>query len=303
MSEINLDNIRTTVSPSSLGSYFGVGFNTPEEQFLIDTGEVINEFDEDAILRMELGNILEDSATDFFEKMIFKTPITDRNTEVKTDSEGKIRYKLDGKMMWRGKPAIYENKISNSAGVKFTENLGYHIQLQTYMMLEGCEYGILAGLYQGKPIYKVFEKDEALQADIKIMIDFIHSALNGLVDFYDDFPVDILAKYGKEVIYEPITNLSAITVEYLHKLAELNDAKKKIEKEIKELEFLHSGDVGIEAGTYQDDKIILTVSDVKRNGSFDVDAFRAAHPFLDLSPYYKPDSYYKMRKIKLKETN
>ena len=58
MSEIK---VRDYVRSSSLGSYFGVGFNSPKDQFLLDTGQAVQEFDDDAQARMDLGNELEDA--------------------------------------------------------------------------------------------------------------------------------------------------------------------------------------------------------------------------------------------------
>ena len=47
--------VRYYVTPSSIGSYFGVGFNSPEEQFEIDSAQEESTFDADSLDRMELG--------------------------------------------------------------------------------------------------------------------------------------------------------------------------------------------------------------------------------------------------------
>ena len=56
---------RFDVIASSLGSYFGVGFNTVQEQLDIDLGKTEKIFDEDAQDRMDLGNAMEDGCMNF----------------------------------------------------------------------------------------------------------------------------------------------------------------------------------------------------------------------------------------------
>lgn len=292
--------LRYYVTPSNLASYFGCGFNSPEEQFSIDTGETAATFDDDSIARMSLGNHLEDAVIEYFQNDVFQTPITDRNTELKTGYDGKVKYKIDGMMEYKGEKVIFENKISNSQSYKFTENLGYEIQVQTYMLCEGLNGAILAGLYQGKPIWRFIERNEEMIEDIKVMIDFLIDSLSGVVDFYADFPVDLLEKYGKTKIYEPIDNLSAITIEYLHKLAELNEKKKEIDKEIRDLKKLHENDFEISEGVYEDDVVSLRVSKWYKKGGFDLDKFKNENPYIDISPYFEEDKEMSRTVLKLK---
>lgn len=291
---------RYYITPSSLASYFGCGFNSPEDQFLIDSGEIAAEFDDESKLRMALGNILEDPVIDYFQDVVFKLPITDRNTDTKWGFGGKIRYKIDGIMHQEDKKVIFENKISNSKSYKFTENKGYHIQVQSYMLCEGLDEAILAGLYQGKPIWKRIPRDEELINDIKEMTDFVVNALTGLVDFYTDFPVHLIEKHGYQKIYEPITDLSEGTKEYLHELAKLNAKKSEVEKEIKNLKMRHENDFDISSGTYEDDVVKLTISSWKQKGSLDVDLLRESHPEIDLDKYYGPESERSRVIVKLK---
>lgn len=292
---------RYYITPSSLGSYFGVGFNSPEEQFLIDSGQEPNDFDEDAIRRMELGNHLEEGATNFFQDVIFKVPITDRNSEVKWGYDGKIKYAIDGMMELEGVKTVFENKISNSQSGRFTDNMTYLIQIHAYMLVEDVQQGVLAGIYQGRPIYKVIQRDEELIKDIKVMIEFVVNALNGLVDFYEEFPVDILDRYSINKLYEPIEDLSSITVNYLHELARLSEERKAIDKKIKELNAMHENDYEVSEGVYDDDVINLRVSKYERRGGFDVDLFKEDNPYLDLERYYKPNRTFTRRVLKLKE--
>ena len=61
---------RFYVVASALSSYFGVGFNTIEEQLEIDLGHMEKEFDEEAQERMDLGNCMEEGCLNFFEKKL-----------------------------------------------------------------------------------------------------------------------------------------------------------------------------------------------------------------------------------------
>lgn len=296
MSEIKQ---RYYITPSSLASYFGCGFNSPEEQFAIDSGEEAAVFDDESQRRMKLGTLLEDAVIQYFEEEVFKTPITDRNEEIKIGYGGKIKYAIDGKLML-DKPTGFENKVSNSESYKFTEHKGYHIQVQAYMLCEDLEQFVLAGLYKGKPVHKMIYRDEDMINDIKRMTEFVVDALQGLVDFYEDFPVDLLEKHGKTKLYEPITDLSKATVEYLHELAELNAQKSELEKKIKELKARHEDDFELSEGVYEDDKVSVRVSKWIKKGGFSVDEFMNANPHFDLTPYYEEDKEMSRTVIKLK---
>ena len=59
---------RFDVIASSLSSYFGVGFNTVQEQLDYDLGKEERVVDEEAQDRMDLGIALEDGCLNYFEK-------------------------------------------------------------------------------------------------------------------------------------------------------------------------------------------------------------------------------------------
>ena len=291
--------IRYYVNPSSIGSYFGVGFNTPQEQFELDSAQKASEFDTDAVERMSLGKHLEDATLNFFEEKL-NIKITDRNTEVKWGYGDKIKYIVDGKTHFLGKDMIVENKISNSTSYKFTENMGYIFQCQTYMLVENVDAVLLCGLYQGKPIYTVVERNEEMINDIKEMVDFVVNALMGFVDFNENFPKHLLDKYSSRTMLEPIENMSERTLEYFYKLSDLEAEKKEIEERIKALKALYD-DVRIpSAGIYEDDFIKLRVTNVKKKGSFNVDALKLDYPEIDVSKYYNPDVEYSYASVKKK---
>ena len=70
---------RFDVIASSLSSYFGVGFNTIQEQLDYDLGNEEKVVDEEAQDRMDLGNAMEDGCLNYFEKKT-SLPWTLQNT-------------------------------------------------------------------------------------------------------------------------------------------------------------------------------------------------------------------------------
>ena len=159
--------IRNYVTPSSLGSYFGVGFLEPEEQIEIDLGNKEQTFDEDSEDRMRLGRCLEDSALNYFEETL-GIVIEERNDQLRNFYDNKMLGKIDGMTILNGEKTVVENKISNAKSYRFTENLGYIFQVQSYMMATDTKQALLCGLYQGKPIYKIIQRDEEMIKDITV---------------------------------------------------------------------------------------------------------------------------------------
>ena len=74
---------RHYVNSSAIGSYFGVGFNSPSEQLEIDLGNVAPDFTDEAKRRMYLGQVLEDPVLDWWEKelsiIIFSERLISKN--------------------------------------------------------------------------------------------------------------------------------------------------------------------------------------------------------------------------------
>ena len=77
-----IPKIRYDIIASSLSSYFGVGFNTIEEQLDIDRGLMVKEVDDEAQDRMDLGNAMEEGCLNYFEKKL-GIVIDERNSEYK----------------------------------------------------------------------------------------------------------------------------------------------------------------------------------------------------------------------------
>lgn len=276
---------RFAVAASSLGSYFGVGFNDPLKQLMIDTGQIEDEPDEDALDRMELGNILEDASLNVLEyKLGIK--ITHRNTEVEDALDGKLRIKLDGETIIDGVDTVVENKVSNSKTKVFTSDKGYEFQCQAYMMHRGWDQALLGGLYQGKPIWKFIHRKEDMIEDIKIMVDAVYGIMNGILS-EEDFPWYLVEKYSNKVVVDHYDVFDPIEDgEYLERLPELNDSIKALTEEKDAIvDYLKNK---YDAVAYSDDNYTLSVSSYERKGSLDTLTLEMEHPEIDLSKYQRP---------------
>jgi hypothetical protein len=292
-----MKKIRNYITPSSLGSYFGVGFLSPEEQIEIDLGNKEQFFDDEAQARLMLGRNLEDAALNYFEEA-FGIIIEERNDELINFYDNKMKGKIDGMTMFNGVKTVVENKISNASSYKFTENLGYHFQVQAYMMATNTEQALLCGLYQGKPIYKVLARDEEMIADIKTMVDFVYDMLMGF-ESWENFPYYLVEKYSGITPLEDIQNVSEDEIELLAELADLKEEKSNLEKEIKALESKVKDKWN--SGKYENDRIKLTISEVRKRGALDIDRLSIEHPEIDYSKYIKEDVVYRTLKINKKE--
>jgi predicted phage-related endonuclease len=284
---------RFYTTPSSLGSYFGVGYNSPQEQLDIDLGIVTPDFDDDAKSRMLLGKTLENGVLDYFEAQM-GIKITNRNNNMLFFYDDKIKGIVDGMTMLNGVKTVVECKVSNAKSYKFTDNMGYIIQCQAYMLATDTEQAMLCGLYQGEPIFKIIKRDKQMIQDIKNMTDFIVEVLMGLNDF-SNYPVEILARYSTTKILPTIDSLSNEERQNLRKLDSYKEQVKRLEKDIKEIE---SGIKDNYAeGIFEDDEYKLTISVNERKGGIDIDRLSIEHPEIDYSKYLKPSSSYKMMRL------
>ena len=248
--------MRFYTTPSSIASYFGAGFNTPEEQLAIDLAIEKPEFDNAARDRMELGKILEDASLDYFEYKL-GIVITDRNDKYLELYDGKIIGKVDGRTVIDGVDTIVENKISNAQG-KFTDELAYLFQVQSYM-IDGTPQVLLCGLHQGRPIYKIIKRDEEMIADIKEMTDFIVDVLMGFDDF-SNYPTHLLEKYSRAKILQPFKEVTEEQEQEFIRLLELKEHIKELEAEVKLIENKIKDTFGEENGKQWMNLEINTVS-------------------------------------------
>lgn len=281
---------RYDIIASSLSSYFGVGFNTIEEQLDIDRGLTVKEVDEDAQDRMDLGNAMEEGCLNYFEKKL-NIVIDERNSEYKYAVNGLLKCKRDGRTFIDGVETGVENKYSNSKTKCFTDDFGYELQCQAYMMAWGLDQWLLCGMWQGQPKMKLIKKNEELQKDIEELVTKISSILMGLSDI-EDYPWEIVDKYAKVNALKSLDSedIEEYDKELLHRIGELKDEIKERETECKELEEYaksHYAD-----SRYQDEDYKYVISTGTRKGDIDKDKLSIEHPEIDLEEYRKPSTTY-----------
>lgn len=286
---------RYDIIASSLSSYFGVGFNTIEEQLEIDLGKAIKEVDEEAQDRMDLGNAMEDGCLNYFEKKL-NISIDERNSEYKYAVNGLLKCKRDGRTFIDGVETGVENKYSNSTSKCFTEDFGYELQCQAYMMAWGLDQWLLCGMWQGKPRMKLIKKNEEIQNDITELVTAISSILMGISSI-EDYPWDIVEKYAKVTRVKSLNDddIEDYDKELLHRIGELKDEIKVRETECKELEEYaktHYAD-----SKYQDEDYKYVISTGERKGGFDENKLSIEHPEIDLTQYRKPSTTYTMIRV------
>ena len=273
---------------SSLGSYFGVGFNTIEEQLEIDLGKRVKEVEPDAQDRMDLGIAMENGCLDYFEKKL-NIIIDERNSEYKYAVNGLLKCKRDGRTFIDGVETGVENKYSNSKSKCFTDDFGYELQCQAYMMAWGLDQWLLCGMWQGQPKMKMIKANKELQKDIEELVTKVASILMGISPI-EDYPWDIVDKYSKVSQTKLLSSddMEDYDKELLHRIGELKDEIKIREIECKELEDyakMHYND-----SRYEDNDYKYVISTSERKGGFDEDKLSIEHPDIDLSQYRKPST-------------
>lgn len=282
---------------SSLGSYFGVGFNDPEEQYAIDTGAKEVVFDDDAKARMELGTKFEETILDYFETKL-GVIIDERNEETLHIYGGKIHGRMDGKGLYNGEPTVFEAKMSNSKSKRFVDSKGYEIQVHCYMMDDpNVTQAMLLGLQNGQPTFKVIRRNESMIRDIKEMTDFIlgvHAGENS----WDDYPWHLVDKYSDSASLKPMENITEDQTRMAQEIAELSDNIKALEAEKKALEKEFKKNLGV--GKYSDASIEFSYREQSRRGGIDIDRLIMDYPDLDVDMYRKEDSRFKVLRIKQK---
>lgn len=276
---------RFDVIASSLSSYFGVGFNTIQEQLDYDLGNEEKVVDEEAQDRMDLGNAMEDGCLNYFEKKM-GILIDERNSEYKYACEGKLKCKRDGRTFLDGVETGVENKYSNSSSECFTDSIGYELQCQAYMMAWGLDQWILCGMWQGKPMYKLIKKNEEIQKDIETIVDAVVEIMMGLREI-DDYPWDVVEKYSKQKQLKVLSDddLEEYDKELLNSVGKLKAQKKIIEDKLKELE--DYAKTHYEDSKWEDADFKYTISTSSGRSTFDKATFSIENPTIDIMKYYK----------------
>ena len=292
-----MDKQRYYTTPSSLGSYFGVGFNSPQEQLDIDLGNIQSSFDDDAKARMLLGKVLEDSVLDYFEQTM-DIKINHRNDKMIFFYDNKIKGIMDGMTIIDNIPTVVECKVSNAKSYVFTDNLGYVIQCHTYMLATDTKQCMLCGLYQGKPIYKIIKRDKQIIKDIKNMTDFVVMALTGLTDF-NQYPETILKRYSETKILPEIKEMSDTEINDARQLITYKEQMKRLRDKCKEIEDRLK--TNYDEGIYNNNDFKLTLSERTRKGGLDKNRLSIEHPEIDLKSYSKPSTHYKTLRVTKKD--
>ena len=282
---------RFDVIASSLSSYFGVGFNTVQEQLEYDLGLEENIVDDEAQDRMNLGIAMEDGCLNYFETKM-GILIDERNSEYKYACDGKLKCKRDGRTFLDGVETGWENKYSNSSSGPFTEDLGYQIQCQAYMMAWGLDQWVLAGIHCGKPIYKLIKADADIQADIEKIVEAVVEIEMGLREI-EDYPWDIVEKYSSQKRLKELNDedLEQYDKDLLNSLGKLKQKKKEIEDKISELE--NYAKVKYEDSKWEDSDFKYTISTYTGKQTFDKNTFSIENPTIDITKYYVAGNSYR----------
>ena len=276
---------RFDVIASSLSSYFGVGFNTVQEQLDYDLGKEEKIVDEEAQDRMNLGIALEDGCLNYFEKKM-GIKIDERNSEYKYAFNGQLKCKRDGRTFIDGIETGVENKYSNSSSECFTDSLGYEIQCQAYMEAWGLDQWLLCGMWQGKPVCKLIKRNNELIKDIETIVNSVVEIMMGLREI-DDYPWDIVEKYSKQKQLKVLTDddLEDYDKQLLNSVGKLKAQKKAIEDKLKELE--DYAKAHYEDSKWEDSDFKYSISTSAGKATFDKATFSIENPTIDIMKYYK----------------
>ena len=278
-------NSRYNVIASSLSSYMGVGFNTPQEQLDFDLGNEERIVDDEAQDRMNLGIALEDGCLNYFEKKM-GISIDERNSEYKFAFNEQLKCKRDGRTFIDGVETGVENKYSNSASECFTDSLGYEIQCQAYMAAWGLDQWLLCGMWQGKPVCRIIKRNEELIKDIETIVNSVVEIMMGLRDI-EDYPWDIVEKYSKQKQLKVLTDddMEDYDKQLLNSIGKLKAQKKVIEDKLKELE--DYAKTHYEDCKWEDDDYKYTISTTSGKSTFDKATFSIENPTLNINKYYR----------------
>ena len=282
---------RYDVIASSLSSYFGVGFNTPQEQLDFDLGNEERIVDDEAQDRMNLGIALEDGCLNYFEKKM-GISIDERNSEYKYAFNDQLKCKRDGRTFLDGIETGVENKYSNSSVECFTDSIGYEIQCQAYMEAWSLDQWLLCGMWQGKPVCRIIKRNQEIINDIETIVNAVVEIMMGLRDI-DDYPWDIVEKYSKQKQLKVLTDddMEDYDKQLLNSLGKLKAQKKVIEDKIKELEEYAKDNY--EDCKWEDSEFKYVISTSSGKASFDKNTFSIENPTIDISKYYKEGTPYR----------
>ena len=276
---------RFTVQASSLGDYFGVGFNSIQDRIAIDLGEKEKEVLKDELDRMKLGQCLESGILDYYEYLL-GVSIFNRNTETLTFMNDMVRGKIDGECIYNGEPTIVECKDSNSAN-SFTDSMGYQLQCQSYMEAKGYKQALLLGLQNGVPSATLIRYDEELVKDIYTVVEHATAILSG-IETLDDYCWDIVNKYKNEPEIREDMKLSDDDKLDIEELVKIKASIKELKEKQDEIETKLKG--SYTNAKYEDDKYSIKITTSKRAGGYNMDMIKLTYPDIDFDRFKKQDS-------------
>lgn len=286
---------RFTIQASSLGDYFGVGFNPVKARVAMDLGEQEKTNTKEELDRMKLGQCLENGILDYYEYFL-ETPIFNRNTETLTFMNGMIRGKIDGECVYNGEPTIVECKDSNST-TKFTNSLGYQLQCQSYMEAKGYKQALLLGLQNGVPTAMLIRYDENLVKDIYIVAEHATAILSG-IETLDDYCWDIVDKYKGEPEKVETMQMDENDLDKIDRLVDIKATIKELKAQQDEIE--KSLKVCYDNAKYEDDIYSIKITTSTRDGGYNMDMIKLAYPDIDFERFKKPSTVSRKLTVKKK---
>jgi len=175
------------------------------------------------------------------------------------------------------------------------------MQCQAYMKAKGYTQWLLLGLQNGKPMWKLLYRDDAMIADIEEMVTTVSGILNGMMD-EESFPWHLVEKYGnpapKAFVIEDLDDL-ALVDELLTLKAEVTEVETSLKEKEDRIAEIEAYLKETFTGTYVHwNGQVVTITETRRAGGYDVETLSIEHPELDLKKYQKPDSVFKRLTIK-----
>lgn len=290
---------RTTVIASSLGSLFGIGFNTPEQQMDYFMGRDEPFFSELSKERMALGNAFEEAMLDYWEERL-GIVIHTRNTKTVDVFDGKLRVKVDGITTYNGEKTLVEAKYSLADSGSFISNRGYMMQCMAGMEAHGCTQALLLGLYKGEPHMVVIPYDKEIVQDIEEMVTIVWAILNGMIEEEGNYPYHLVDKYtGNTVDPDQVVEYDESDNDMVEEYLEIKEEIKDLQKKEKAIKNYMSGKYPYTEHHAETFKVAIT--DRSRKGGIDYDKLISDHPEINLEAYRKADSTYKVVDIRRKK--
>ena len=211
-----------------------------------------------------------------------------------------LKCKRDGRTFIDGEEVGVENKYSNSQSKNFIDDIGYQIQCQAYMETWGLNKWVLCGMWQGKPQWRVINRNDELLKDMEEIIEAVYEILTGLRD-RKDYPWHIVEKYSKqkELIHVDPSTLEDYDKRLFKTLGTIKEQIKTLTDKKDELEDYIKDNY--EDCKYSDENVSLTVSSCSGRKNFDKNTFSIENPTIDVEKYMKEGKPYRTIRCTIKK--